>query len=294
MAEAETRWISCNACGANDFREVGLVDGWHIGQCAQCSLIYVNPIPFFKPTPEFSEMSRDFEYTRYMYNITPEILQHEEYQFRWQCEKAARITGRDFQSGKFLDVGCGSGASVSVATKAGWDAVGIDIDPTLIEVGRKQLNVDLRCGVLPDSSLEGSQFSFIRLRDVIEHLPNPYDVLLEIKRLLVPGGVVLIITPNEGGLPTRMRTILGMKRVKVATVHPPHHLHGFAPQTLKRIFDRSGLNTAEITTTTPVDPKYVTKNSMRGTGDKARMLAWQTGRSLGMGSVLVGWAVKSV
>jgi 2-polyprenyl-3-methyl-5-hydroxy-6-metoxy-1,4-benzoquinol methylase len=189
-------------------------------------------------------------------------------------------------------VGCGSGAGIHAATELGWDAIGIDINQELIELGKKQLGANLLCCDLLESNLEQNQFHFIRLRDVIEHLPNPYAVLVEVEKLLAPGGIGLIVTPNEAGLPNQIRLLLGMKRKLVASVAPPHHLHGFTPKTLKRIIERSGLQTIEVKTTTPVNSLYVTASNMQSAGNKPFVLIWRVARAIGRGSVLIAWVKK--
>ncbi len=284
--------IACSACRANDSREVGRVEQWHIQECRRCGLVFVSPAPFFEPSSSFSEMSLAFQYTRFQREVTPEVLRHDEGQFRTQAAMAARIAGRAAAPGRFLDLGCGSGATVSAASRQGWEAMGIDIDPALIEIGRRELGADVRCGTLPDPRLESERFDFIRLRDVIEHLPNPYEVLVEIERLLAPGGVLLVATPNEGGLPARMRATLRMRRTVVASVPPPHHLHGFSPSNLRLILERAGLDAVRVVTTTPIDRAYVTARNMRSAA-LARVAFWHVGQALGMGSMLVAWARRS-
>jgi len=289
---SKTEWIPCNACGADSFQELSIAGSWHIGRCRQCSLVYLNPMPFFAPSEEFSRMALDFQYTRFQRNLTLEVLEHDKAQMRRQLGKVVRLRNSAIQAGRFLDMGCGSGSSVLAALDLGWDAIGIDIDPVLVELGRNELHVDLRCGTLPDSTLQESQFHFIRFRDVIEHLPNPYDILLEVKRLLVPGGIALIATPNEAALPAQVRLSLGFARNKIATVAPPHHVHGFIPETLARIIQRSGLRICELTTTTPVNPLYVTARNMRSSRT-LRTLAWRLAAATGKGSMLIAWIQKN-
>lgn len=287
-----SEWIICNACGEDVFSELSEVDGWHIGKCENCSMIYLNPMPFFEPSTEFSEMSLDFQYTRFQHEITQQVLEHDKKQFRRQVKMISRMVGHDLPTGKFLDIGCGSGSSVRAAEDCGWEAVGVDIDTQLIELGREKLKVDIRNTPLLESGFEENQFNFIRLRDVIEHLPNPYDVLLEVKRLLVPGGYAMIATPNEDALPTQIRLRMGGKRNTVATVSPPHHVHGFTPITLKRILDRVGFDVCQLKTTTPVDPLYVTARNMQSAESTLRVIIWHAASLIGKGSMLVSWIRK--
>ena len=287
------QWISCNACGADQFESLSAVDEWTIGKCGACGLVYVNPVPFFAPTSDFSELSRKFSYTQYMHQpVTAAIGEFERRQLVFDLDEIARLIGRrpDWEGHvRHLEIGCGSGASVSAAADLGWSSIGIDIDPELVGEGRERLGADLRCTPLLESGLPDEAFDFIRLRDVIEHLPDPYESLVKVRDLLSPEGIGLIVTPNEGGLVTRVRQAAGRKKTRVATVAPPHHLHGFDGPSLKRICARAGLKVYDERTTTPVDARYVTSNNMRSRSRKGVNAVWRMGEVLGMGAVLVAW-----
>ena len=291
----ETRHILCNACGADQFVPLSTVDSWVIGQCHECGLVYVNPTAVFEPSDEFSVASRAFEYTEYMHApITEEILAFERRQL---VATGATIAGLGATDGaaaaplRFLDIGCGSGAGVRAAADLGWDALGLDIDPQLIREGRGQLQVDLRCVPVLDAELPAGSFDLVRLRDVIEHLPNPRDVLARVAELLAPGGVALFVTPNEAGLATRLRVALRRPRRLIATVPPPHHLHSFTPRTLALTMRRAGLMPIRTFTTSPTDWRYVTSHNL-ARAEAAPLLQplWRAGRATGMGAVLVSWA----
>lgn len=294
----QARPITCNACGSSRYVAESQVDGWNIGHCVDCGLVFVNPIPFFEPTDEFSEISKAFEYTEYMHGpLTNGILEFERRQFADNAAEVSRLTsgvvGGEGRK-RFLDIGCGSGASVRGATDLGWQAIGIDLDPQLIAHGRKELGVDLRCTSVTSADLPAGSFDFIKLRDVAEHLPNPLEVLARIKELLAPDGVLLLITPNEGGLATRTRVALRRPRKLVATVPPPHHLHSFTPDSLVRTLRRAGLKPGRTFTTSPTDWRYVTSHNMaRATSHPILHPLWGTGKALGMGAVLVCWVRPS-
>jgi 2-polyprenyl-3-methyl-5-hydroxy-6-metoxy-1,4-benzoquinol methylase len=295
----DIRHIACNACGADRFQPTSTVSGgWHIGRCGDCGLVYVDPAPFFDPSVGFSEMSRGFEYTDYMHQpITPRIRSYERDQLAANVRRLHELTdgrrGTD-RPVRFLDIGCGSGASVRAAVDLGWEAIGIDIDPLLVRKGRQELQVDLRCMQILDADVPAGHFDFIKLRDVVEHLPNPRDVLARVAELLVEDGLALIVTPNEGGLATRLRLLLGRPRTLVATVPPPHHLHSFGPSTLAATLRKAGLEPHLIFTTTPSDRDYVTSHNVERVAAHSHLRpAWWIGRQLGMGAMLVGWAGRA-
>jgi len=292
----ESRPIACNACGTDRFVALASVDGWTIGRCAACGLVYVNPTAFFEATEAFSEVSRAFEYTEYMHQpVTDAILEFERRQLLANAAEIARLAPSDRQPApclRFLDLGCGSGAAVRAATDLGWEATGIDIDPLLVQEGRDSLGVDLRCVPIVESGLPEASYDFVKLRDVVEHLPNPLEVLRKVGELLAPGGVALFVTPNEDGLATRARVALRRPRRLVATVPPPHHLHSFGPATLERTIRRAGLVPARTFTTRPTDWRYVTSHNMaRAEGAPLLRPLWRVGQAIGMGAVLVSWTV---
>jgi 2-polyprenyl-3-methyl-5-hydroxy-6-metoxy-1,4-benzoquinol methylase len=289
-----TRWISCNACGADSFRVLSTVGEWKIGKCTGCGLVYLNPAPFFEPNTEFSAMSKGFQYTRYMHEqISERIFAYETAQLREQVEEIERLTGKTMPAIRYLEVGCGSGASVRAATDLGWKATGIDIDPELIDTGVGQHGADLRCTPLLQAGFNDESFDFIRLRDVIEHLPDPLESLRKIRCLLRPGGVALIVAPNEGALVNRLRRLAGMKRTMISYAEPPHHIHGFTPVTLKLILERANLKILELKTIETVNPGYVTSNNMRSANRPELVALWKLAKALGMGNFVVAWIQRS-
>jgi len=289
----KTQWITCNACGADAFEVLSKVGEWTIGKCSKCGLVHLNPAPFFEPTTEFSTISKGFQYTQYQHQeISPKVYAYEREQLIGQQKELARMTGQSFPHLRYLEVGCGSGAAVRAASDLGWQATGIDIDPELIEAGVRQHGADLRCVPLLQAGFPERSFDFIRLRDVIEHLPNPFESLKEVYRLLRPGGIVLLVAPNEGAMLNRARRILGLKRRMVAYAEPPHHIHGFTPPTLKKILQRANFDILSVKTTFTVDSRYVTSNNMRSSDKIAMVSLWKAGNAIGMGNFIVAWAQR--
>jgi len=293
--KTETRWIPCNACGADAFHELHRIGEWHVGKCSVCSLIYVNPMPFFKKS-DYHHISQSFYYTKLQYEITPAKIEFERRQILSQVEEISKLAPDPAQLKTFLDVGCGPGLAVHAAVEFGWKAIGIDIDSKLVQLGKEQFGVDLYCRDIIESCFSENQFSFVRFKSTLQLLPNPYQVLVEVNRVLVPGGVVLIVVPNEEGLLNQVSLLFGGKRKKgLGTLVLPYHLHAFTPTTLKRLLARAGLKIISIKTATPNDAAYTWVNpSAEGTfvKRKALRLAWRCAAVLNKGSLLVAYARK--
>jgi SAM-dependent methyltransferase len=97
--------------------------------------------------------------------------------------------------GSVLEIGCGAGGILKALQDSGWGPVtGIDLGGDYLEFGRKAglnlLQGDYRSLISP-----GSQ-QLVVLSHVLEHLPDPLQVLREVKALIRPGGYVLIEVPG--------------------------------------------------------------------------------------------------
>ena len=93
-----------------------------------------------------------------------------------------------------LDVGSGTGANLQALSALG-KAAGIDISKQAVEFCKKRgLNNVTQC---PAEKIEygNHTFSLITCLDVLEHVDNPHDVLLELKRVLKDSGRIIITVP---------------------------------------------------------------------------------------------------
>lgn len=100
---------------------------------------------------------------------------------------------------RILDVGCGAGAFALAVKrqKAGREAWGIEINPTVAEEARQKLDKVLVGDINRlMEELPRQYFDAIVFNDVLEHLPDPYTVLSEMKAFLAPGGRILVSLPN--------------------------------------------------------------------------------------------------
>lgn len=108
-----------------------------------------------------------------------------------------------FPKGKVLDLGCGHGDYSKRLNDLGFDVTACDVDISRFKYGGEIefLACDITKGLaFPDSSAD-----YIILMEVVEHLRNPYTVMAELKRILKPGGSLIISTPNILNLKSRVR-----------------------------------------------------------------------------------------
>lgn len=192
----------------------------------------------------------------YVWEDIPEILLHTHYQRDFDLErvfldeaetkaviyrKVLSLLQRNKRTkGSLLDIGCFEGALLSVAKKKGWDVVGVDVDARAAEFVRKTLGLSVVTGTLKDANFPHDSFDAVTLIDVLEHVKNPLETLIEIQRLLKVGGEVVISVPNFPFQYVKEKWIKGMlgKRGSVADMV---HLNHFTARMLAFALTQAGL-----------------------------------------------------
>lgn len=105
------------------------------------------------------------------------------------------------QGAVVLDAGCGVGGTSAALHARGADVIAVDRDPARLEaVARALPDIDVEQADLEELPFPDASFDAIVLQDVIEHVTAPYEVLCELARVLVPGGVLYLSTPNRQAL----------------------------------------------------------------------------------------------
>jgi SAM-dependent methyltransferase len=118
------------------------------------------------------------------------------------CDASRALAERDVrhlpapaEGARLLDIGCGGGEFVRRALRLGYAAEGLEFDGQAVAAAAEQ-GLPVRVGALPATGLADCSFDVVTLSQVIEHLHDPPAALAEIHRLLKPGGVFWLATPN--------------------------------------------------------------------------------------------------
>jgi SAM-dependent methyltransferase len=140
--------------------------------------------------------------------------------------------------GRLLEVGAGAGAFASTAKARGWRVDATEISETGVRA-LAGAGIEVFRGELAGAGYPDGQFDLAVALEVIEHLPRPGRELAEIRRILRPGGLCLVTTPNFNGL---SRRLLGTRWRVIA----PEHLVYFTPRTLRHALAAAGLSAHTI------------------------------------------------
>lgn len=120
----------------------------------------------------------------------------------YDTEKRVRIVfddllPEDLHGRRLLDAGCGTGWFSKRAVDRGADVTSIDVGLNLLVQVAKKCQSRLMIGDICNLCFQDDSFEVIVSSEVIEHVPNPRRAIHELARILQPGGVLVLTTPNK-------------------------------------------------------------------------------------------------
>lgn len=152
------------------------------------------------------------------------------------------MTLADEPVGKLLDVGCGGGRFLKRMQRRGWQVEGTDFVAEAVREVTARYGIKTYAGDLPDCVIEENSFDAITMSQVIEHLYDPKATLQACWRLLKPGGLLVMTTPN----------VLSLGAAEFGASwrgwEAPRHLHLFSVKTLKRQTEQAGFEVVDAGT----------------------------------------------
>lgn len=153
-----------------------------------------------------------------------------------------------------LDAGCGNGYLLFQLRKRFKRLIGLEYSPHRLEQARLNLTG------LPFEPLLGSAEAMTEIgtgtldcvvsADTIEHIPDVYAASREIFRVLRPGGLLILNTPNIASLPKRLRLLCGRfpstsqpdEGLGSDVLFDGGHLHYFTFRSLARLLEKAGFS----------------------------------------------------
>lgn len=194
-----------------------------LNRCCTCGFVYLSS---WQESLENAELLYDY----YAHLTDEDLAERHSAENRARQQALLRKLSTYTTGRKLLDVGCGDGQLLQTATEAGWDAVGIDLSESAVELCRRR-GLDASNTDFFDRSLDTRRFDVIVMSELVEHVHAPHRFLSRAESLLEPGGVLYLTTPNFGSLARRM---LGPRW---SVIHP-EHIGYFEPSTLRDMVSR--------------------------------------------------------
>ena len=241
---------ACPACGEENAGEPTMTcsrDGWNVKRCPVCAFVYLANAPAYealkeefawdKTYLEEKKKRREGRRLRYLFS---DAIKKLKYALRggYGKKKVHRYINRYVPDGNILDVGCSRGRTLW-GLRRGLVPWGIEISPVLAALAEKTC-AERGGHVVQDTALDGMAgfqdgfFAGIVMRAFLEHEIRPRELLRAARRVLVPGGCVVIKVPNYACVNRRVvgRRWCGFRM--------PDHVNYFTPATLRKMVQDTG------------------------------------------------------
>jgi len=151
-------------------------------------------------------------------------------------QKLKLVLAQQKNKGILLDIGCGTGDFLAAVKSSGWQVKGY-------EPNEKARKIALQKDVeLTDSTedLKDNSVDVITMWHVLEHVPDVKAQITELKRLVKPGGTIIIAVPNYKSFDAHHY------QNHWAAYDVPRHLWHFSKKSIQSLFAAQGLELVQV------------------------------------------------
>jgi 2-polyprenyl-3-methyl-5-hydroxy-6-metoxy-1,4-benzoquinol methylase len=207
--------------------------------CANCDTHYATPLALSQGTYEAiynnaALLTGYFRYSNYAQRVlntdAPLDLLAETEDVYWFVSDYLKKRNAS-KTAKILEIGSGLGYLTYAISRQGYDIRGMDISERAVEDANRIFGERYFCADLFEySDTTADRYDTVILTEVIEHVPDPIAFVLAMKRLLKPGGAMVLTTPNK----SRFRL-----QCEWGSDGPPVHFWWFSESSMRQIAIKS-------------------------------------------------------
>lgn len=198
-----------------------------IVRCKECDLVYLHPLPLITNLEHNYIRMLDEDYIK------------EEKGRRLSAQFILKELKKYKKCGRLLDIGCATGFLLDEARKQGWQVYGIELSNWAVDFAKNRLGIEnIFQGTLNDANYSDNFFDVVVIKDTLEHLIDIKGILVEIKKILKPDGLLYISTPNFDSLASKIF------RTKWWNINQSH-IYYFTRKTLFKMLDLTGFRARE-------------------------------------------------
>lgn len=225
--------VACDFCGENSATLehtlhdllLGTAGEFQLVRCNRCGLLYLNP----RPTREELQRHYPDNYHPFDHAVGSNPSLFVRWARRYGILRRCRAVIRKRHEGRLLDVGCATGVFLDEMRRQGnWEVYGVEPAALAASYAREHFGLQVFQGTLLDAGYPDDFFDVVTMWDVLEHVPNPRGYLDEIRRILKPGGWLIIKVPDPCSWEARL---FGPYWIGYDA---PRHLFGFPRHVLSR------------------------------------------------------------
>ena len=224
-------------------------NGFDVIECEVCEFKHIIPIP---TKQELKNIYRDEYYTRekpFYLKRTYEDLEWWNLIYADRYDTFEKNLPSDRRS--ILDIGTGPGFFLLYGKKRGWSVLGIEPSKQAAEhaksLGIKVIEEFMDCSLA--NKLD--KFDVIHMSEVLEHVPDPTEMIKITHDLLKPGGLLCVSAPNDYN--PFQKVLREICRYKPWWVAPPYHINYFNFESLEKLVKKNGFKLILKEATFPID-----------------------------------------
>jgi 2-polyprenyl-3-methyl-5-hydroxy-6-metoxy-1,4-benzoquinol methylase len=230
--------MACVICGGQKYSIQARVKNVVYVRCEQCDLVYQKELPKNEVVEHLYGQENESYFvsdTKNANHITGEAWLRTT--ARFFIRQIEQYHDRPWDITNFLDFGCGTGILLSELQAQGATVCGVEMSPWACEYGRTHFGLTMHNEDIMTVRLAENSFDLITMSHVIEHLPNPQNIVNRVVELLKPNGLLMIATPNVDSIGARL---FGERWLYYL---PDEHLHLFNDRSLRQTLTNAGMNT---------------------------------------------------
>lgn len=231
MSETTARTV-CNCCGSSEWLPQFNESGIQLGRCPDCDLFSIGDMP--------SAQLRMTEMEAGHFGGNEKVVNAKRHAFseralRTQFQAYVDLALRHVAPGRWLDIGCGAGLLLTLAREAKFDVEGIELTGDRYEIVRAA-GYKVHNKPVEEIDYSDGTFAVISLINVFSHLTDPTATLVELRRILAPGGVIVVATGEMDA---------GVKKPDLPRWNLGDHLYFLGKRTMPMLAEKVGLSVAD-------------------------------------------------
>ena len=228
----------CHICSGNSTQLFMTRGGWNFYRCPDCRLEFIFPQPDDNVLKEIYSGSYYDAWGLHIDARTAEKSKLLTFEYRLNLVKD-RLSKGD----KILDCGCATGFFLDLVKQHGYAPYGIEISDYAVKVAKEKFgDENIFKGNLEQAVFKGEKeniFSAIFMTDYLEHVRSPREAVSSAWRLLKPGGVMVITTPDTSSL---SKSVLNKSWIHYKT----EHLFYFSKKNISRLLEQDHFTNLEF------------------------------------------------
>lgn len=228
--------MHCIICKTTDLKQISIKKINRTGyRCKACAFVFLWPQPTQKEIEDIYKESYYKSWGVFTGEEKPETARLK----KGTSDRYLKRVIIHRRSGKLLDIGSAFGYLMEVAQGYGFDAYGVELSHFSSTIAKKRFGSKVFEGKLEDSRFPNAHFDVITMFDLIEHIPQPLEFMKEVKRIIKPGGVIAITTPDTRSFSCKLLGYDGWFHWKF------EHLGYFNEKSISKLAQHTGFRLVE-------------------------------------------------